>query len=64
DPDWSVPPEPRIRDTASANYAVIGVLPPRDGRGREAATAEEAWDRAIAALPQAAPAVNEEPDQV
>lgn len=64
DPDWSVSPEPRIRDTASANYAVIGVLPPRDGRGREAATAEEAWDRAIAALPQAAPAVNEEPDQV
>ena len=64
DPDWSVPPEPRIRDTASANYAVIGVLPPRDGRGREVATAEEAWDRAIAALPQAAPAVNEEPDQV
>ena len=64
DPDWSVPPEPRIRDTASANYAVIGVLPPRDGRGRQAATAEEAWDRAIAALPQAAPAVNEEPDQV
>ena len=64
DPDWSVPPEPRIRDTASANYAVIGVLPPRDGRGREAATAEEAWDRAIAALPQAAPAVHEEPDQV
>lgn len=64
DPDWSVPPEPRIRDTASANYAVIGVLPPRDGRGREAATAEEAWDRAIAALPQAAPAVNGEPDQV
>lgn len=54
DADWSVPREPQIRNTASANYAVIGVLPPRDGRGRQAATAEESWDRAIAALPQTA----------
>ncbi len=63
DADWSVPSEPKIRDTASANYAVIGVLPPRDGRERQTSTAEESWERAIAALSPAAPEAAAATDQ-
>jgi len=58
DADWGIPREPQIRDTSSASYAVIGVLPPRDGRGRQGASATEIWDRAIAVMPQATAAAS------
>jgi len=63
DADWGIPREPAIRDTSSESYAVIGVLPPRDGRRGQTMTAAEAWDRAIAALPQIATAADAASDE-
>ncbi|MBM4233396.1 MAG: hypothetical protein FJ160_04320 [Gammaproteobacteria bacterium] len=57
DEDWGIPREPEIRDTSSASYAVIGVLPPRDGR--QGASAAEVWDRAIAVMPKAVGAADQ-----
>lgn len=56
EPDFTMPREPIFRETTATEYGVIGVLPPRDGRGGDGSTAAEAWDRALSAMPKPVPA--------